>query len=57
MDFTDVTDSSDLARGKLMCFLGGMRLDGEGADFPRGLARRWDSTAARDGSVSQWEPK
>lgn len=37
--------------------MGFMRLDGEGADFSRGLARRWDSTAARDGSASQWEPK
>lgn len=37
--------------------MGDMRWDGEGADFPMGLARRWDSTAAKDGSVSQWEPK
>lgn len=37
--------------------MGDMRWDGEGADFPMGLARRWDSTAAKDGSVSQREPK
>lgn len=37
--------------------MGFMRLDGEEVDFSRGLVRRCDSTAARDGSVSQWEPK
>lgn len=37
--------------------MGFRRLDSEEVDSSRGLARRWDSTAARDGRASQRGPK